>query len=277
MNEPGPARDDRTLCAAAAACASLVFVVVASSAWLRLVAVPCPPAGCDGLTLADAVRLAHRVAAMGVSVLALVIAAVAWKAPARWGRRFSAVALLVLVAALALIGRRSAGVAPPAVVLGNLFGGLTLLALATGFAVAARAPRGRLALPFVAATALFAAATATGGLLATAIPADPSSLGVVHGVLSWATLAGWSLLGLSASQRPAVRLATRLAAILVAAQVAIALAFPGWPPTRWLHNLLTSAALCSAIAAMLASRANSLEDSGLPGRAPAGPRASTGL
>ncbi|HEX4943085.1 MAG TPA: hypothetical protein VFV55_01960 [Usitatibacteraceae bacterium] len=270
MSEPGPARDDRTLGAAAAACAALVFVVVASSAWLRLVAVPCPPAGCDGLTLADAVRLSHRVAAMGVSVLALVIAAVAWKSPARRGRRISAVALLLLVAVLALIGRRSAGVASPAVMLGNLFGGLALLALATGLAIAVRTPRGRLSIPFVAAIVLFAAAIITGGLLATAIQADSSSLGIAHRALSWVALAVWSFLGLGAAQQPGVRLVSRLTAILIAAQVVLALAFPGWPVVRWLHNFLTSAALCSAIAAMLASRANAPEDAGLSGRAPAG-------
>ncbi len=143
MSPQGAARDDRSLFAWASACAALVFVVVASSAWLRIAAVPCPPAGCEGFVLADAVRLAHRVAAMGVTVLALVIAALAWKAPARAGRRIASVVLLVLVAALALVGRRSAGSAPPAVMLANLLGGLALLAFTAGLAAIARLPRGR--------------------------------------------------------------------------------------------------------------------------------------
>jgi len=265
VSPPGLARDDRALAASAAACAALVFVVVASSAWLRLAAAPCPAGGCTGFGLSDAVRLAHRVAAMGVTVLALLIAAVAWKAPARPGRRVAAAAVLVLVAVLAVIGRRSAGAAPPAVMLANLLGGLTLLALSAGLAVAALAPRGRLATPFVAASALVALATVTGGVLAAAPPSDPSSLALVHRALAWASLAGWSLLAFSASPPPGARLAARLAAALIAAQVLAVVAASGWPLARWLHNLLSSAALCAAVAAALSSRGAPRPDPNLPG------------
>lgn len=266
MGAQGLPREERTLSALAASCAALVFVVVAASAWLRLAAVACPAGGCDGFTLADAVRLAHRVAAMGVSVLALVIAALAWKAPARPARRVASVAILVLVAVLAIVGRSSAGSPPPAVVLANLLGGLALLAAATGLAVAVRAPRGRLPGAFAAALALVVLAAATGGLLSAA-PGESSPLGMVHRALAWASLAGWGLLAMSAAPAPGARWAARLAAALLVAQVVVALALPGWPLARWLHNLLTSAALCAALASALASRSAPREVSPLPDRA----------
>lgn len=181
MSAPGITRDERTLAATAAACAALVFVVVASSAWLRLVMADCPPAGCEGFTIADAFRLAHRVAAMGVSILALVVAAIAWKRPVRWGRRVAVIAMILLVVALAVIGRRSAGDAPPAVVLANLLGGLALLAFTVGVAAAARPPRGPLALHL---TAVLLGVQATLGLAAPGWPLEPW----LHAVLAAAAL-----------------------------------------------------------------------------------------
>ncbi|MBL0144182.1 MAG: hypothetical protein IPP91_19265 [Betaproteobacteria bacterium] len=263
-------REERMLSATAAACAALVFIIVAASAWLRLVAVPCPPAGCEGFTLTDAVRLAHRVAAMGVTVLALVIIALAWKAPRRWGLRIAAAILFGLVAALAVIGRRSAGAAPPEVMLANLLGGLTLLAVSVALAVAPRQPRGRIALPFAAAALLFAVSTGTGGLLVMAPPADTASLGLAHRALSWATLAGWGLLAFASAPPAGVRAATRLAAALMALQVLLALSLPAGPLARWLHNLLTSAALLPVIAAALSCRAPLRPDPAHPERLPAG-------
>ena len=253
------------------ASAALVLVVVASSAWLRLAAPACPPGGCGGFALADAVRLAHRVAAMGVTVLALVIAALAWKPPVRWGLRASAVLLIVLVAALAIVGRRSAGAAPPAVLVANLLGGLTLLSLAVGMAVAVRTPPGRLALLPAAGAALLAAAIATGCVLATVPPADPAALALVHRALSWVSLAAWGLLAVSTATPPGLRVAARIAFIALAAEAALAVAAPGWPAARWLHNLLATVALCAAVAAALASRAFAQPGRTRPGEALAGP------
>lgn len=271
MNAPGAAREDRALAASAAACAALVFVVVAASAWLRLAGGACAGAGCpEGFTLADAVRLSHRVAAMGVTVLALVIAALAWKAPARPARRVASVVLIVLVAALAIVGRRSAGGAPPAVMLANLLGGLALLGLAVGLAAAPRAPRGRASPAFVAAAALLAAAIATGGVLAIAPPADPASLALVHRGVSVAALLGWGLLAASTQAASGARAAARLATLLLAAQALLAFAAPGWELARWAHNLLTAAALCAAVAAATTARA------ALPGAPPASGRVAAG-
>jgi hypothetical protein len=267
----GPARHDRALAASAAACAALVFVVVASSAWLRLAAPACPPAGCEGFALADGVRLAHRVAAMGVSVLALLILALAWKPPVRWGLRAAAILALLLVAALAIVGRRSAGAAPPAVLVANLLGGLTLLSVAVGLAAALRSPRGRVPLSVAASLSLLALATITGGVLATAPPAEAGALALAHRALSWGALAGWGLVALSASTPTPARRAARLVVAALAALAALAIAAPGWPAAPWLHNLLATAALCLGIAAAFASRSPWEAGGTLPGRAMAGP------
>ncbi len=253
MIPAAPPRESRALAHFAAACAALVFVVVASSAWLRLAAVPCPAAGCAGFGVADAVRLAHRVAAMGVTVLALVVAALAWKGPARPGLRATAVLVVVLVAALAVVGRRSAGAAPPAVLLANLLGGLSLLAACAGVAAAATAPRGRVRLPFAVALALLAAAVATGGLLSIG-PAAPT-LAIAHRGLSWLALAAWGLIALSAAPTPDARLAARLAAAALAALALVSVAAPDGAGARWIHNLLSSLAIVAAVAGTVRARA----------------------
>jgi hypothetical protein len=267
----GPSRHDRALAASSAACAALVFVVVASSAWLRLAAPACPPAGCEGFALADGVRLAHRVAAMGVSVLALLIAALAWKPPVRWGLRATATLVLLMVAALAIVGRRSAGAAPPAVLVANLLGGLTLLSLAVGLAAAVRSPRGRVPLAVAASVSVLALAAATGGVLATAPPVEAGALALAHRAIAWGAVAGWGLVALSASTPPPARRAARLVVAALAALAALAVAAPGWPAAAWLHNLLATVALCLGIAAAFASRSPWEGEGALPGRAMAGP------
>ena len=69
---------------------------------------------------------------------------------------------------------------------------------------------------------------------------------------------------MSATPVAGVRLAARLTAILLAAQVLLAIALPGWAQARWLHNLLTSAALACALAAALRSRGGRRQDPGMP-------------
>lgn len=253
MSQESLARNARALAITAAACTALVFVVIAASAWLRLSppGLPCPAAGCEGFTLADAVRIAHRVAAMGVSVLALLIAALAWKSPAAWGRRAAALAIIVLVAVLAIVGRQSSGTVLPAVTLTNLLGGLTLLAFTAALAAAARAPARRPDVACVAATVLLAAAIASGAL-ASALPArDASAIGLVHHVLSWTAYVAWGVLAIripaTATGRPPTWLTTGLLTGLVVLAVT-------WPQARWLHNFLTAAALVTAIIATVASR-----------------------
>ena len=264
-------RGSRALAGSAAACAALVLVVVASSAWLRLAAVPCPPGGCEGFTLADGVRLAHRIAAMGVSVLALLIAALAWKAPARPGLRAAAVAVIVLVAVLAVVGRHSAAGASPAVAATNLLGGLALLATCTAIAAAAWLPGGRCAAPCAAAATVHALALVTGGAPATLAASDAPALGLAHRALSWIALVAWVLVSLSALPPRAARAAAGLAAAILALQAAVAIALPTEPLLRWLHNLLSAAGLAVAVVAAAAHRLPPVRVTGAPEGAPARP------
>lgn len=266
-----PDRLARSLAATAAACAALVLVVVASSAWLRLAAPACPPGGCEGFVLADAVRLAHRVAAMGVTVAALVLVALAWKPPARWAMRAAAVLVLALVAALAIVGRSAAGAPPPAVLLANLLGGLTLLGVAVGIAAAARAGPAPVRRAPAVSAAVLAAAIATGALLATAAPADPGPLALAHRGLAWAALVAWGLLALGTGRPRGERLAAGTVAALLAAEAVLAIAAPASPSLRWLHNLFSTAAMCAAVACAAGCGAPSPRAAGLPREALARP------
>lgn len=132
----------RRLATFAALC---TFVIVVASAFLRLSA---PHEGCpdwpacygkvtqsaDGTEPGAArrvARLAHRIAAtaVAVSILGLALLCFTRRPPARVDRRI-AIALSVLTAFLALLGRWTpAGALLPAVTLGNLAGGFTLLGL----------------------------------------------------------------------------------------------------------------------------------------------------
>lgn len=256
-------RLDAPLATSAAACAALVFAVVASSAWLRLApGAPCPAGGCEGLTLADGVRLAHRVAAMAVSVVALLIAWLAWaRRPVAWALRGTAVAILVLVAALAALGRSSSGTPTAPVVLGNLLGGLALLGLAVSLASAgalALPPRrGRLHAPTAAATALLVLALATGALLAARPPGDGRLLENAHFALGWALPAAWAALAGRPAAEPASRRAAAVAAVLLVATTALATLGPARADSAlaaWLHNVLSAAGLCAALVASARSR-----------------------
>ena len=270
MNAAAAARQDRSLFAMSLACTALVFIVVAASAWLRLASPACPPGGCEGFVFADAVRLAHRVAAMGVTVLALVIAALAWKAPARPGRRAASVVIIVLVAVLAVVGRQSAGSPAPAVVLTNLLGGLTLLGFTMAMAVIAQRNDSRLSTYFVAALGIHVVATVTGGLVTMAASSPEAMLFLAHRAASGVALAAWILLAISATQSAGVRLAAGIAFALVGAQVILAVLATPAPTVDWLHNLLTATGLCAAITASFSSRVPSGGDRGLARRQPAG-------
>ena len=209
--------------------------------------------------LADAVRLAHRAAAMAVSVAALLVAWLAWsRRPVSWGLRLAALAIVVLVAALAVLGRSSAGTPSTAVAIGNLLGGLVLLGLCAGLATAgalaspprAGAPHG----PTAAATALLAAGLATGAVAAV-LPA--AGLDTLHAILGWTLVVSWAgLAGRRAAPTPC-RSASAVTAGLLVALAALAALGPGRaasPAAAWLHNGLAAAALCSALAALSRSR-----------------------
>jgi heme A synthase len=124
--------------------ALLTLAVIVSSAYLRLVQLGL---GCDawpscyGLRLSDGkaiaegaavpwIRIVHRLAASAVGVLSLCALALAWS-----GRRASrtpiaaACMLLVLALLLAVLGRAAGSSLSPAVTLGNVAGGMAMLAL----------------------------------------------------------------------------------------------------------------------------------------------------
>ncbi len=129
---------------AASAAVVVVLVIVASSAYLRQasVRISCPdwPACTQRVTGEDparaqpgavsAVRLVHRLSASIVGALVLLIAYLAsvQRPPMRSDIALSA-ALVVLTVFLAVLGRWSRSSQGPLVTLGNLLGGMTLLAL----------------------------------------------------------------------------------------------------------------------------------------------------
>jgi heme a synthase len=122
---------------------ALVLVVTLSSAFIRLSqsGPPCPewPAcyGAQAGTAAPALseespvflaRVLHRIAASVAGILFLAIAVLGWH---RWrndSRRMVAVALVVLAGLLAWLGKYTSSTLP-AVMLGNLLGGMALLGL----------------------------------------------------------------------------------------------------------------------------------------------------
>ena len=150
------ARNEAALRLAATWCTALVFIVTCSSAYLRfsqaglscehwpecygvIVAAGAPNvlgiadvagAGVAVESTQTAVRLVHRFAAMGVTILALVFALLCWySARLRFRRIALAAAVVGITAFLAILGRWTAGSKIPAVTLGNLIGGFSLLAV----------------------------------------------------------------------------------------------------------------------------------------------------
>jgi cytochrome c oxidase assembly protein subunit 15 len=99
----------------------------------------------------SAARLAHRILAVVLLPVILLLVMSAFSAkPQAWKERWSAVIALTLVLFLAVLGRWTAGVKIPAVVLGNLLAGFVLFALCwrmtgIGRASFARQPLSRIA------------------------------------------------------------------------------------------------------------------------------------
>lgn len=125
---------------------ALLVVITATSAYLRLTqagfdcadrvecygrVVPAPEPGEEsaGVTVA---RGLHRIAASVVGVLVLVIALTGWNRFRR-GERIASVALVVLAAVLAWLGRSTPSLLP-AVTLGNLLGGFAMIGVAAWLA-----------------------------------------------------------------------------------------------------------------------------------------------
>lgn len=154
--DAGPERIRRLLVRVGVAGALLTLAVIVSSAYLRLVQLGL---GCDtwpscyGLRLLDAkalaeqsasvpwIRIVHRVAASGVAVLAL--GALAFAVFGRRAGRTPVVAggaLVALAFVLAVLGRAAGSSLFPAVALGNVIGGMAMLALFWWVQLEARHP-----------------------------------------------------------------------------------------------------------------------------------------
>jgi heme A synthase len=251
---------DRALGRFAAAGAALVFVVVASSAWLRLAAgeSACPPGGCEAFGLTDAVRLAHRVAAMGVAFIAIVLAALAWRRPAKAGRRAATLAILALVAVLSVLGRSSAGNPTTGVVLGNLLGGLALLALVAALAFRAFATaRGSDGFPDpapIAVAALVVVAIAAGAAVSAGLVPPSPPWAAAHRIAGWLAFLASAFVAASPATHPDARSTARLAAGALGLAAITALAGPSTETARWLHNVLAALALLLAIGTAAAAR-----------------------
>jgi heme A synthase len=193
----------------------LVATVIVSSAWLRHSADPrrCTPApACaaagDGV---QAARLLHRASA-GLVLVAVAVLVLGTAQPRRRGAG-TARALLGVTLALAALGLVAAGSRAPAVVLGNLGGGFTLLALAARWPPAPGQRGAPLGWPAWATLALLAAVAATG-----AWPRPTAALATLHQALALAAVLAVAALAARAwrTRRPA-SVALLLLAALVSA------------------------------------------------------------
>jgi heme A synthase len=243
----------------------LMLVVVAASAWLRLMAPrsPCSdwpacrvaargepvaaPAAAQA-PAAAAVRGAHRGAASAalLAILALLVMAGRPGTAAR-GARPLLVALLVLALALSALGIVTPHSRAAAVLLGNLLGGLVMLALA--WAVHRRLadapdlpPRLRRA---AAGGAVLWLVQAGGGALAGAAPPAGTLLPIVHLVLAGVAV-GWAFVFAGALRTLPRRPERRWLPALLALQLvlgALAASHAAAAAWVWLHNLTAAATL----------------------------------
>jgi cytochrome c oxidase assembly protein subunit 15 len=140
----------RLLATATSIALVLVFTVIAASAYLRLdqAGLGCTDwPECYGLQLAAPgatvkqsvpeqsrvvvlVRITHRLAAAGIGLLIVIIVIACFRTRRNWPEGAAIAAVLVaLVLFLAVLGRVTQGSRLPAVTLGNLLGGMAMLAL----------------------------------------------------------------------------------------------------------------------------------------------------
>jgi cytochrome c oxidase assembly protein subunit 15 len=172
----------------------LTFVVVATSAYLRLAQAGLGCAdwpACYGVPLAQGdpptqqvalMRAIHRIAAAAVGFVVILVAAVSFSGLRRdLGERSLALALGILTVFLALLGAATPGAQLPAVTLGNLLGGMLMLAAFQWLRESARAAAGHARRPV------------NGGLL---VGAALLALQIALGALVSATRSGASCPGL---------------------------------------------------------------------------------
>lgn len=264
----------------ATAAVVVVLMIVASSAYLRQAAVRlnCPdwPACTQRVTGEDparaqptterAARLVHRLSASIAGALVLLIAYLSsvQQPRARADIALSA-ALVALTIFLAVLGRWSRTSQAPLVTLGNLLGGMTLLALLhwmrlrTSRAQTSSVDTGRLAPVAGAALALALAGVALGALVSSSHAV--SAVRVASGELLATAhlLSGLLVLLLTGTLalHPAARGSARSVGV-AAFTLAIAQAVTGWISTRFgyplaaalTHNLLAALLLIALLTAV---------------------------
>ncbi|MEW6688518.1 MAG: hypothetical protein AB1452_05420 [Pseudomonadota bacterium] len=185
----------------------LTLIVVYASAAIRLGQAAAPPLGADALAV---LRVVHRAAASLEVVVALLLAWLAWRARDEKPQLARAVGLvLVLTIFLSVLGVAAGRTPPPAAALGNVLGGLALVAafawILGGLRARAPLPGNRASLP---AAVLLAAQCALGASLAT-----------LPGAWVWAAIPAHGILGI-------VLAAMMLLLLRRAAGVALACAVP---------------------------------------------------
>ena len=264
---------------AASAAVVVVMVIVASSAYLRQasVRISCPdwPACAQRVTGEDparaqpaavsAVRLVHRLSASIVGALVLLIAYLSSvQQPRVRSDVVLSAALVLLTVFLAVLGRWSRSSQGPLVTLGNLLGGMTLLALLHWMALrTSRVQASAVDAGLIAPVAGAALAVALAGVALGALVSGSHAVSAAHaasgGMLGSAhLLSGMLVLVLAGTLalHPAARGSGR--GIGVAAfTLAIAQAMTGWISTRFdyplaaalAHNLLAALLLIALVTA----------------------------
>lgn len=218
MNEPSRRLDLVRRMASIAAV--LMLATLTLSAFMRLsqAGIGCEPwpgcyaqaarAAAQGLAVPDATghavaaaRLAHRVVASLVLLLAITMVLSCWLTkPVRVREGWLAAGVLALAVGLAVLGIVTPGARLPAVVLGNLLGGFLMLALCARLA-AVRQPVGRRLGPWAVAGAFVLLLQVSLGALVSGSFAAPACSGLAD-CLDTARALGWPWHGLDPWQVP---------------------------------------------------------------------------
>lgn len=256
----------------ATAAVVLVLLIVASSAYLRQASVRlnCPDwpacaqraAGEDAAraqpTTVKAARVVHRLSASIAGALVLLIAYLSWVQQPRVRSDIGvSAALVALTVFLAVLGRWSRTSQAPLVTLGNLLGGMTLLALLhwmrlrTSGAQASADDSGRLATVAGAALALALAGVALGALVSGSHAVSAVRAGSGELLASAHLASGLLVLLLTGTLalHPAARESGRSVGV-AAFTLAVAQAATGWVSTSFDYPL-TAALTHNVLAALL--------------------------
>lgn len=244
-------------------CVALALCVVGLSAYLRLhkTGLDCVPwPACREAALAalgaeaglvTAARLAHRVVASVVLVLAVMAALTCLDRDAGLRReRRLAFGLLGLGLGLAVLGVFTTGSRSPWIAAGNVLGGFGMVALGSALAAPARTPQPASSRLAWLVTALLWLQALSGVWLSVGkavLPAG-SSLPWVHAAATALVATGLLAFGVVARGQHS-RGVLALASLLLLLQVALGFAMLRWgalPWFAWLHNLATAALVGSA-------------------------------